>query len=87
MVRYYLNSLRQARYKDLRVKNNSGNNTDEELDNDEDANKLLIGLKVELIRILRIEEVQFKLEVVWQDSRLEFWNLKEDGNISTLTEK
>ena len=75
------------------MQNNSGNNTDEEVDKDEEANNLLIDLKVDLIRILRIEEVNnvfithFKLEVVWQDSSVEFWNLKKDGKMNTLTER
>ena len=74
---------------------NSGNSSNDDLDEDMDSgiNKLNVDLKVELIRILKIEEVnnvfvtQFKLEIIWKDSRLEYWNLKEDGNMNTLTEK
>ena len=57
------------------------------------SNKLKVELKVDLIKILKIDEVnnvfttQFKLDITWKDSRLKFWNLKIDQKMNILTEK
>ena len=53
--------------------------------------KLMVTLGIDIISILNIEEVaqvlslKFDLEEVWLDSRLQFYNLKEDIEMNTLS--
>lgn len=55
-------------------------------------NKSIITLGVDIINILDVSEVdsylevQFRLEIIWRDPRLSFWNLKEGSLINIASD-